>query len=120
MNRRQIANLLVLREVGIEPKLDLFRDRLAVQKTVYLAQAAGLDLGYHFGWYIRGPYCSAVAKDMFAAIADPDGIDDAFEQWALDETSIKQLRRVRKMRPKAACGVYRPLRGSRGATGAGG
>lgn len=85
MNRRQISGVLVLRELGIQPSMEQFEDRLIVQKTVYLAQAAGLDLGYHFGWYLRGPYCSSVADDMFAARADPNGVDDAIARWSLDE-----------------------------------
>jgi uncharacterized protein YwgA len=71
-----------------------FGDRLVVQKLIYLAQAAGLDLGYYYGWYIRGPYCSAVADDMFAAFVDPSGIDDAYKNWSLGPKSKKSLRSV--------------------------
>jgi uncharacterized protein YwgA len=97
MNRRQISTLLALKELGIEPKLDLFRDRLVLQKAVYLAQAAGCDLGYFYGWYVHGPYCSPFAKDMFAVVGDPESLDELGERWVLDDESRKQLQRLRKL-----------------------
>ena len=109
MNRRQIAAVLVLRELGIEPKMDFFRDRLVVQKALYLAQAAGCDLGYFYGWYLRGPYCSNVAEDMFAATEGPVDPEDAVQSFALDEESreclakIKELIAKRKQADLARC-----------------
>ncbi len=43
---------------------DSFRDRLIVQKALYLAQACGIDLGYRFKWHARGPYSKGLARDM--------------------------------------------------------
>ena len=97
MNRRQISTLLALKELGIEPKLDLFRDRLVLQKTVYLAQVAGCDLGYFYGWYLHGPYCSALAKDMFAVVEDPESLDELGNRWVLDDESRKQLQRLQTL-----------------------
>lgn len=97
MNRRQISTLLALKELGIEPKLDLFRDRLVLQKAIYLAQAAGCDLGYFYGWYVHGPYCSPLAKDMFAVVGDPESLDELGSRWVLDDESRKQLQRLRKL-----------------------
>jgi uncharacterized protein YwgA len=94
MNRRQIANLLVLQELKIQPRLDLFRDRLVIQKAIYLAQAAGVDLGYYYGWYLHGPYCSSLTKDMFGAAMDPDGVESVQERYALDQLSKQQLGRL--------------------------
>lgn len=45
--------------------MDEFDDRLRLQKTVYLLQAFGINRGYDFGWYLRGPYCSLVTMDGF-------------------------------------------------------
>ncbi len=42
-----------------------FEKRLELQKVVYLLQEAGADLGYHFGWYIHGPYSSSLADDAY-------------------------------------------------------
>lgn len=42
-----------------------FADRLKLQKSVYLLQEFGVELGYDFSWYFRGPYCSRLAKVGF-------------------------------------------------------
>jgi uncharacterized protein YwgA len=95
MDRRQITGLLVLKELGIELTLKTFDNRLAVQKAVYLAQAAGLNLGYYYGWYLRGPYCAAVADDVFFALNDPVGMQDAERRYTLDDESKKETSRLR-------------------------
>jgi len=97
MDRRQIATVLVLQELGIEPKLDLFRDRLVVQKAIYLAQAAGCDLGYYYGWYLRGPYCSPLARDMFATVEDLLGFEEAVRGFELDADSRECLTQVKEL-----------------------
>jgi hypothetical protein len=97
MGRRQIAVLLALKELGIDLSVDTFDQRLIVQKAIYLTQAAGLDLGYYYGWYLRGPYCSAVAKDIFAALEDPQEMAGHVAQWSLDDRSKKALARLRKL-----------------------
>jgi len=109
MNRRQISTLLALEELGIEPKLDLFRDRLVLQKAVYLVQAAGCELGYFYGWYLHGPYCSALAKDVFAVVEDPESLDELGDRWVLDDESLKQLQRLQALIPVNRANLPRHL-----------
>ena len=45
--------------------MDTFDERLKLQKTIYLLQAFGVYLGYDFGWYLRGPYCSILCTNGF-------------------------------------------------------
>ncbi|MCD6324467.1 MAG: hypothetical protein J7L55_05115 [Desulfurococcales archaeon] len=54
----------VVREVlGEEP--NDFSGRLAAQKLIYLIQKVlGINLGYSFMWFSRGPYSKALAKDL--------------------------------------------------------
>jgi uncharacterized protein YwgA len=49
------------------PEFDLnsFDNRLKLQKFVYLLKSAGLDLGYSFNLYMRGPYCPDLTRDAF-------------------------------------------------------
>lgn len=42
---------LVLEEMGIEPDVRTVEGRRIIQRSIYLAQAAGVPLGYSFGWY---------------------------------------------------------------------
>lgn len=45
--------------------MDAFNDRLRLQKFIYLLQAHDIYLGYDYSWYLRGPYCTALATDGF-------------------------------------------------------
>lgn len=48
--------------------METFDDKLQVQKITYLGQESGIDLGYLFEWYRRGPYCKLVSEDAHEAI----------------------------------------------------
>jgi len=61
--RKELA--LILEHLTVPIDLQTFSNRLNVQKKVYLAQIAGTDLGYRFGWYIRGPYSTDLTQDAF-------------------------------------------------------
>lgn len=45
--------------------MDAFDGRLTFQKTIQILQSFGIDLGYYYGWYLRGPYCPDLTKDGF-------------------------------------------------------
>jgi uncharacterized protein YwgA len=93
MDRQQIGLMLSMGELDLEVKVDDFDDRLILQKAVYLAQAAGVQLGYSYGWYLRGPYCPAVADDGFALVSETPDI----ESWHLDAQSTEKLRSLRRL-----------------------
>ncbi len=52
-------------QLGIEPSLETISDRIKIQKLVYLAEVFGLDTGFTFTWYVRGPYSPGLTKVMF-------------------------------------------------------
>lgn len=45
--------------------MDHFSGRLQFQKTVHILQSFGIDLGYRYNWYLRGPYCPDLTKSGF-------------------------------------------------------
>ncbi|MDP6546819.1 MAG: hypothetical protein QGH60_22830 [Phycisphaerae bacterium] len=97
MGRRQIALKLVMDHLGLPVQLDSFGDRLILQKAIYCAQAAGVNLGYFYQWYLRGPYCPAVAEDGFAVSDESaQGINES-ESWTLDDSSVAKLDRIRDL-----------------------
>ena len=93
MDRRQIAIKLVLGALGLPVKLSTFDDRLIMQKVIYLAQAAGVRLGYYYRWYLRGPYCPSVTDDAFEVENVPNPAS-VFKGWALDDGSVEKLRNL--------------------------
>jgi len=54
MTNIDIANGLVFQALGI--KKDSLDNRIISQKKIYLLQEMGIDIGYSYNWYIRGPY----------------------------------------------------------------
>ncbi|MGH7134412.1 MAG: hypothetical protein ACREHD_01650 [Pirellulales bacterium] len=97
MDRQQIGLKLALDHLGLPARLGTFDDRLILQKAVYLAQAAGVDLGYFFHWYLRGPYSSSLTRDAFAMVSEINGGLDESEGWKFDEKSIERLARLKPL-----------------------
>ena len=94
MDRQQIALKLTLDCLSMPAKVTSFEDRLVLQKSVYLCEAAGVDLGYYFRWYRRGPYCSALAADGYSVSVDVEQGDDESINWTLDAKSRTNLDRL--------------------------
>jgi uncharacterized protein YwgA len=63
----ELARLIkTLENAGIyEFKIDTFEDRLRLQKIIYIAKHFGIDLGYSFNEYLRGPYSPELADDYY-------------------------------------------------------
>ncbi|MCK4828602.1 hypothetical protein KA005_73405 [bacterium] len=95
MDRQQIGVKLTVDGLDLPFNIDYFKDRLIMQKTVYLAQAAGINLGYFYHWYLHGPYSPSLTRDEYAIDADiTSGLDDS-EGWKLDEKSSKRLEEIK-------------------------
>jgi len=98
MDRQQIGLKLTLDAINMMPlRLDEFNDRMVIQKTIYLCQAAGVHLGYRYNWYLRGPYSPDLTRDAFDLRSRGDsGLEDT-TGWRLDEESIRRLDRIRPL-----------------------
>lgn len=94
MDKRQIGLKLSLDALGVPPRFDTFASRLVLQKVMYLAQEHGFRLGYHFSWYLRGPYSRQLTADAFAVVSAVDSRADESKQWTLDEGSQRVLAKV--------------------------
>jgi uncharacterized protein YwgA len=62
--QRTLVLGVLLKRIG-NFDLSTFKGRLVLQKTVYLLQSYGINLGYKFSWYIHGPYSPDLTKDAF-------------------------------------------------------
>lgn len=60
-----LGGILNLLYKGKTFDLSNFDDRLIFQKTIYLLQSFGINLGYPFSWYLRGPYSPPLTIDGF-------------------------------------------------------
>ena len=84
MDSKIVVLNLFLKELDVPATIDTIDDRKLVQKAVYLGQLSGVDLGYRFGWYLRGPYCPSLTVDYYK-------LSDALESEGAECTG-KELR----------------------------
>jgi uncharacterized protein YwgA len=94
MDRKQIGLKLTLDALGVPLRLDSFDDRMALQKTIYLCQQAGVHLGYRYNWYLRGPYSPDLTRDAFALGTSQSSGFDETAGWHLDDPSIQRLKKI--------------------------
>jgi hypothetical protein len=96
-----LALKLVLNELGVEANIDTIDDRKRVQKAVYLAQLPGVDLGYRFGWYLRGPYSTDLTKDYYA-LAEATTTEGGVPERHLSDAARQRLQQVKPLVPVPA------------------
>ena len=92
-----IALKLFLNVLNEESDIGTLDDRVRIQKTVYLGQLSGINLGYHFGWHIKGPYSPSLARDYYALEEATRRGDKAFENRSLPQGLADKLRRIRPL-----------------------
>lgn len=98
MNAARIELKLVLDETGNpEINLDTFSQRFNMQKRVYLTQLMGYDLGYRYGWYIKGPYCRELTADAFTLRDEIRSGEEDYEAYELDASSKESIRKARQL-----------------------
>ena len=97
MDRQQIGVKLTVDGLNLPFKTEFFIDRLIMQKTVYLAQAKGVNLGYFYQWYLHGPYSPSLTLDEFAIAMDISADMDDSKGWKLDDASLQQLEGIRSI-----------------------
>ena len=97
MNPAQIELKLTLDQLDVPVELETFSQRFNVQKKVYLTQVYGVDLGYRFGWYLRGPYCQELTADAFALRDEVREGDREYEQYDLQPEAAQRFDQVKQL-----------------------
>jgi uncharacterized protein YwgA len=97
MDRQQIGVKLAIDGLNLLFKIDGFQDRLIMQKSVYLAQAAGVNLGYYYHWYLYGPYSPSLTRDEYAIAMDISADMDESKGWKLDDKSLQRLENIQSI-----------------------
>jgi hypothetical protein len=105
----QIALKLVMDELDIRLDTTSVHGRKTVQKAVYLAQAAGVDLGYRYNWYIFGPYSPLLTHDSYALSESLASDDDPSGHYELQKSARTRLQHIKPlMTPPAGTGLTKP------------
>jgi hypothetical protein len=104
MNSARIELKLVLDTADVPVELDTFSRRFNLQKRVYLIQVAGCDLGYRYGWYLRGPYSKNLTADAFTLQAELAAGEQDHARYLLSEQKVERIQRAQALweRPSEA------------------
>lgn len=97
MNSGHILLKLVLDEIGFRDlNISTFTARKVLQKKSYLLQLTGIDLGYRYNWYLKGPYCPALADDVFS-LREEVKDDDEFKYYELNSETKEKFGTLKKL-----------------------
>lgn len=88
MDSKLKALKLVLDELELESSINSIKDRMRIQKAIYLSQIFGVDFGYRYNWYLKGPYSPALAADYYEL---SDASPAAFEGVSLNDQIKERL-----------------------------
>jgi uncharacterized protein YwgA len=89
-DERVRLTLRALNELTIKADMSSFRERLRVQKVVYLLEQFGLQTRWGFSWYIHGPYSPSLAHELF----ERGSVD--FKTQDLGEREKRAITRLRE------------------------
>ena len=64
---------LFLKALGEDSSIEGIDNRLRLQKAVYLGQLFGVDLGYRYSWYVKGPYSPSLTQDYYKLAESTNG-----------------------------------------------
>ena len=93
MNKAYIATAIAFRDLNCS-SLESIKDRILLQKKIFLAQDVGLPLGYGYCWYIYGPYSSDLTTVAYQII--PEGFDD-IEKHSFKKQYSEMIEKVNRL-----------------------
>jgi len=74
-----------------------FNDRLKLQKTIYMTQVCGVDLGYRFSWYVHGPYSPDLTETAFGYKDRASYFEKVSTSYKITDASKKRLKNVKRL-----------------------
>lgn len=81
-----------------KPSINRFEDRLKIQKMVYLLELKGLNLGFGFGPYVRGPYSPDLTKEIYGRQGDFEKLRTDVELTAKEVEAVRELKELFQMK----------------------
>jgi len=101
MNNIDIANGLIFQKLNLSK--ETFNDRLICQKKIYLLQSVGVDLGYEYNWYVRGPYSPSLTTYIYNNLDMLKNYD--FSKYALNHDAEKFIEKVNNLSQKKSLDI---------------
>ncbi|MEP0827614.1 MAG: hypothetical protein HRF51_03755 [bacterium] len=96
MDKKSIGIYLIMKELGGFRVMSL-EDRIFLQKSIYLLQLLGINLGYRFSWYRLGPYTSDLTTTAFQIQANIDQYIERFAKAALRKEVLESIDKLKHL-----------------------
>lgn len=93
----QLATLQLVLEQFDVGEIATIDNRIEIQKLICLAQNAGLQLGYGFNWYVRGPYSPSLTSDYYQVASSRDHIQKQAKNFVLTPAALAAVEKVKKL-----------------------
>ena len=97
MDGRLVVLQLFLNELEIDSDIRTLAQRKTIQKSIYLAQRAGVDLGYRFGWYRLGPYSTSLTRDYYELTDEVSSASGSIDGRVLKDSVKERLAKVKPL-----------------------
>ncbi len=88
-----------LKAIGFAPDACDFQDRIRVQKMVYLLQLKGLETGFDYNLYVRGPYSPALTKELFERKDAFKRLNTGASLSVEEEEAVRELNALFELKP---------------------
>lgn len=95
MDTKQIALKLLLEGLDESEEIASVNDRLRIQKAIYMCQELGINLGYHYSWYVKGPYSTNLTQDYYQMNEALTSGDVSHASRVLNPSILKILPKVK-------------------------
>jgi hypothetical protein len=97
MDGRLIVLQRFVEALGEPAEISSIDSRKRFQKAVYLGQLSGIDLGYRYSWYVRGPYSTSLTKDYYALASAVAAGEQPPEDQQLKPALVDKLQTIRAL-----------------------
>ena len=82
------------KKLGLEPRLGVFEHRLILQKMVFLLELKGVELGFNYGLYVRGPYSAELTREIYANKTKLESLDCSESLNQNEEGMVEQFKGI--------------------------
>ena len=93
MKSELISTGVILRELQCF-NIDTLKDRILLQKKVFLLQQLGVNLGFSYSWYLHGPYSKELTSLAYQCV--PMGME-SFSSYQLKSEIEKKVIQVNNL-----------------------
>ncbi|MBI5225233.1 hypothetical protein HY989_05155 [Candidatus Micrarchaeota archaeon] len=89
----------IMKRLDYPPKIDSFKDRLIIQKTVSILESMEMNLGYGFFIHLRGPYCRDLTEDVYSNKALVEGLKSNYPLNLQEDKKVIKFKEVTDLDP---------------------